>query len=160
MGTVGRSLLLMALLLAGRDEAVGEVASSLALRASYCLAVAKAQEAKHEDEIKRSNGSGARETVALALRMARERRSRLERYLEGKSVGADDDSSDFATASKRGAQDVESCDRELKLAPYKTCSDQCMTQLRAADQQLICLSSCPSPDACRRVKSCLEKFLP
>jgi hypothetical protein len=160
MRTACRGLVLMVLLLAARSEAQAEAASVLPLRATYCLAVAKAQEAKHEEEIKRSDGSGARETVALALRMARERRAKLERYLGGKDAASDDESPDFATATERGAQDVESCDRDVKLAPYKTCSDQCMARLRAADQQLICLSSCPSPEPCRRVKACLERFLP
>jgi hypothetical protein len=154
-----RGLVPVVLLLASGIGAAGKTPSEIELRAAYCLAVAKVQEARHEDEIKRASGSASRDTVALALKMAQERRSRLERYLEGRSA-SDKDSPDFKTARERGAQDTEDCDRDIKLPPYKTCSDQCMTRIRAADQQLICLTSCPPPVACQRIKTCQEKFFP
>ncbi len=157
MTGVGRAFVLLLLLIAGCSRVRGEPAPSPQLRAAYCLAVAKTQEAKHEDESRRA-GSAARDSVALALRMARERRARLERYLERNGIAPDDD--DLSAARERGVQDVEDCDRESKLAPYKPCNDQCMTRIRAADQQIICMMSCPSPEACQRVKACLDKSVP
>jgi hypothetical protein len=40
--------------------AAGQTAAYLELRATYCLAVARAQEAKHADEIKRAGASTTR----------------------------------------------------------------------------------------------------
>ena len=157
MCVIGRSLLLLGVLVAW-SAARAETAASPELRATYCLAVTKAQEARHEEESKRA-GSGARDGAALALRMARERRARLERYLEAKGIALDHDGPQASAAREHGAKDVEGCDRDSKLAPYKPCNDQCMSGIRAADQQIICMMGCPSPEACQRIKACLDKSM-
>ncbi|HEY1364175.1 MAG TPA: hypothetical protein VGF60_18180 [Xanthobacteraceae bacterium] len=147
------------LLLASSFAAAADKVSDLDLRAAYCLAIAAAQEAKHQEELGRAAESGARDTLMLAVRLARERKAKLASYLAGKGLSPADDDSPVKAAQERGSQDVEACDRDIKLAPYKTCSDDCMARLRAADQRLICLAACPSPEACQRARKCLENFL-
>lgn len=159
MTRIGRALVLLLLLLAGWSRVHAETVSSPQLRASYCLAVARMQQTRHEEESKRA-GSGTRDSIALALRMARERRARLERFLERNGIALDDEDADLSAARERGMQDVEGCDRESKVAPYKTCNDDCMTRIRAADQQIICMMGCPSPEACQRIKACLDRSVP
>jgi hypothetical protein len=146
------------ILLVSGLEAPGQTVSDIELQAAYCLGVTTEQ----EEETRRKQAGATQALKVLHERIAgiiAERRMRFRDYLVAKGFLTDRDSSAIKLAIVRGPRDVKTCEREIEVHPYKTCTDGC-SRFRDDDRRADCVEACPSPDACVRVKRCLDNFLP
>ncbi len=141
------------------DIGWGQVVSDIELQAAYCLAVSTSQEAETLQDI-RAGTAGQREVSLSTLKSIQERKARFKDYLAAKGYPSERNPLPMKAALERGPKDVASCSKASKEGPSKTCSDRCLRGSRGIEELLECVNRCPSPDSCKRVKKCLENFLP
>jgi hypothetical protein len=133
--------------------------SDVELRAAYCLGVVTRQEEKYQADKARTP---ARDEVRQYFyeemeKTLRERRTRLTDYLQVKGLLNSRNAKAIELSLRRGTADATQCGIDLEDPIYKGC--KCSPN-GSLDDYLKCDAKCPAPEACVRVKRCLENFLP
>jgi hypothetical protein len=139
--------------------AQAQTISDIELRAAYCLGVATEQEELSGRDAAAAPDRSARAVYEFAIAIIAERRNRFRDYLTAKGFLSGRDVSAIKLAITRGPSDVRVCESDLKSDFYKRCSNLC-DRHSSEERRSSCNAACPSPEACQRVKKCLENFLP
>lgn len=133
-----------------------EHATDTELKAAYCLGVARSQL-----EMARSDPA-----AALAVEAVAERAKRLLDYLGAKGFTAGRETAGIKTAISRGTNDFGRCRSEANQPSVNRCESACpkitdFSDTRANTRALQCVSKCSNvSETCKRLKGCLQSFLP
>jgi hypothetical protein len=136
------------------------VISDVELQAGYCLGVSTTQLNGEKEGARKANNAQSRQLHKEVGAIIEERQKRFKDYLVAKGFMADRSPEPLAVAIARGRNDVKGCESELEKPYFKECGQRCRTTYTSAEQIINCAKRCPEPDECKRVKKCLENFLP
>lgn len=135
-----------------------QTVTDIELQAGYCLGVATAQLKREKESVHAADTAEIRALHKDMANLAAERLERFRDYLTAKGFLEGRNPEAVKVAIVRGVADVARCDSELKEDFFKSCGDRCIARFGLSS--IPCVAKCPSPDACKRVKKCLENFLP
>ena len=156
------SLLLFCTLLSLSARA--QTVTDLELRAAYCLGVTKVQIERLQRLADEAKDKTVKDLNMQSKSGAMERNKRFYDYLQVKLPSLDDMDAALPAlkvAIAHGRQDQQTCVVQGDEPFYRVCIDQCRPDILEKPAELIaCVNKCPSPPSCRRVKKCLEDFLP
>ncbi len=153
------SVLLLSTALYG--DALAQTVTDVELRAAYCLGVATGQYEENKRSADREPMAQLKKVHLDIAAIIDERRLRFRDYLTAKGFLSGRETSAMRLALARGPKDAETCSRENELPFYKECGETCRrTWSQNHWQATNCVAKCPRPEACTRVKKCLENFLP
>jgi hypothetical protein len=140
----------------GVSQGLAQTISDVELQAGYCLGVSTTQ----------LNSPFTNNAISKQMHvpeMVEERQRRFKDYLAAKGFMTDRSPEPLAVAMAHGRSDVNTCESENEKPYVQECRDKCVaTLLRSlnVEQNTNCMKRCPEPRACKRVKKCLENFLP
>ena len=141
--------------------AAAQTATDIELQAGYCLGVATAQLKEDNDSFRTATDAASKKLNKDVADIVAERQQRFRDYLAAKGFLDDRNPEPLKVAILRGVADVGKCGSDLKQDFFRQCGDRCLGRFGfSSEAYMQCSAKCPSPDACIRVKKCLENFLP